>query len=124
MRAIKFRAWEKDAEVKGGGTMWPVREIDFDRAKAYVGLHEQDFDALALMQFTGLTDKNGREIYEGDIMRSKNSVVQIIWADKGYSDAVGFAATNAKHGNEMNIHHFVRHGEVIGNIHENPNLVV
>ena len=53
MREIKFRAWDKDRMVKGF-------EL-FEDNSAYRG--------AIPMQFTGLLDKNGKEIYEGDILQ-------------------------------------------------------
>jgi uncharacterized phage protein (TIGR01671 family) len=54
MREIKFRAWDEHSDGNGpSGMSYGVRH---------------DCDATAIMQFTGLLDKNGKEIYEGDVI--------------------------------------------------------
>jgi hypothetical protein len=66
-------------------------------------------------QFTGLLDKNGKEIYSEDIMKHHDfdSPVKVNWADAGYWTLSGwdFMRTDPTK------------GEVIGNIHENPELL-
>ena len=70
-------------------------------------------------QFTGLLDKNGREIYEGDILKAKipngeERIYECVWYSHGfYFKEVG------KNG----IKHFSwKENEIIGNIYENPEL--
>lgn len=115
--------------------MFPVLRIDFDRympgdpAKFWVymwhdeppeeGIQQDDVffpgDALELMQYTGLHDKNGKEIWEGDILISKSGIVgPIEWEE--YDSC--FVWT---HSEMVNIH--MSEGEVIGNIYKNPELV-
>jgi len=80
-----------------------------------------DYYELKLMQFTGLTDKNGVEIYEGDV---------VCWK---HLDSYGMVYYN-----EDEVHYFAKpirsedatesyldsnYMEVIGNIHENPELI-
>lgn len=67
------------------------------------------FDDDVLMQFTGLLDKNGKEIYEGDILRGLGKV----YFHQGkfcveYGEEWGWISKNA---------------EIIGNIYENPELL-
>lgn len=57
MREIKFRAWDKL-----GGYM--IKEI-----KNLILPHSENEFGTILMQYTGLKDKNGKEIYEGDILK-------------------------------------------------------
>lgn len=68
MREIKFRAWDKDKR----------KMVDWEYLVGYCDIdylfgnheHVPDFN---VMQYTGLKDKNGKEIYEGDILRRNNN---------------------------------------------------
>ena len=69
MREIKFRAWDKEIEK-----IYPVLKIDFveewvSMYSKIAGQHYNWLNNLVLMQYTGLEDKNGVEIYEGDIVK-------------------------------------------------------
>lgn len=123
MREVKFRAWDKEGKVmceviginRCLGSDWHEATVNWE-GKYY----NRPIDKLALMQFTGLRDKSGREIYEGDILRvlKRNFAVE-------YHEYTGGYKVVTKEGvyrtilNSDNVQHY----EVIGNIHENGDLL-
>lgn len=123
MREIKFRAWHPDTKE-----VMPVDCIDWDETgyltevnAGYCWAEKFDpvkFQKLVLMQYTGLKDKNGKEIYEGDIIKfllagigERNLVVS-------YNILQGFYPMQGTNGWATD-----GKGEVIGNIYENPDLL-
>jgi len=100
MREIKFRGWQDGQMVVS-----PISS-NYGLTRFFGFLYED----APIMQFTGLTDKNGREIYEGDVLKGGVHKSWIVRWD-------GLQA-------EWNIGLTVQHYyEVIGNIHENPELL-
>ncbi|MBS9336427.1 YopX family protein [Fructobacillus papyrifericola] len=127
MRDIKFRAWDRFAKE-----MVFAKTIDFGingaecivDSSGIIGEVESEWD---LEQFTGLHDKKGKEIYEGDIVKvygfSKVTVGNVIYEDY-YFTFDGFCDTGTDRP-EMAFSEgeFEVNYEVIGNIHENPELL-
>ena len=118
-RVIKFRAWDGKEmqdyfEVTPEGT---VSVWDSNRRASY-----EPFPEWILMQFTGLLDKNGEEIYEGDTVRwfvqlTHEIIIDVIEFDSGEfrTKDTGIRLRGFDTGNGTVL-------EVIGNLYQTPNL--
>lgn len=127
-REIKFRAWD------GEKFRYP-NLIDITGITCYTtdGLEPGFFYPDVLQQFTGLIDKNGKEIYEGDILQTLDAeyipsecgseyedchtIGTIYWNE----DRLGWDLTNrvSIEMDELDMNYT----EIIGNVHESPELL-
>lgn len=136
MRPIKFRAWDKKNK-----RMLPVDKLmqEYDgvlrfRHNTAVEKNATFNEVLDIMQFTGLHDKNGKEIWEGDVLHFQNSILSsndpkpdyrvVKWNEEygafahayidGNVETSGFTFCKSNAG---------KHFEVIGNVYEHPHLI-
>ena len=127
MREIKFRAWLKeDKKMVNVETLFiGINRLCFGNSKTE-DLFFRDFEEVELMQYTGLKDKNGKEIYEGDIV-----LIKLDETSTWYKTVVGFkkGAFIANLIDKEDYVYIFHHGftdddfEIIGNVYENKNLL-
>ena len=130
-REIKFRAWLKEEKK-----MVIVETIDFtDKSMQYLEKNEiidayllrrMIFDDVELMQYTGIKDKNGKEIYEGDIVLIRIDKTNILHKTIVKFKHGAFIADIIGNNDYIYLFHFGFNKddfEVIGNIYENKNLL-
>ena len=122
-RVIKFRAWDK----KRKEMLLPERICHLD-GETSKGISESA-PFLILDQFTGLHDKNGREIYEGDIVSFNEKIVTVVYG--GAYEYSAFGITKRRDKGEFGADPtwdtlnplYAKDCEIVGNIHESPGLV-
>ena len=122
-REIKFRAWHKGNNEWVGVTKH--FGLDGDGSMYLVSM----LKPIVLMQSTGLFDKNGKEIYEGDIVKtSRNYKAIVIYSNGSYwfNSYPFYPGAGKFMGNKRRSKAYSVQGsknwEVTGNIYENPEL--
>ena len=131
MREIKFRAWDKNIEamvdpaflqLDGNGLV----SIFYENCDSKESEWSNEVQDIELLQYTGLKDKNGEEIYEGDILgmlnpTAKGGCWEVIWHDfrwqlllRNFPNISNYYVNCGEH---------LEDDEIIGNIYENPELL-
>ncbi len=128
MREIKFRAWDEKEKcwVSGFAIHQSGMFSDWAGCKKINGQcvadadwkYQHEIPHIKIMQFTGLHDRNGREIYEGDILESNHKLFrfEVIWSED-------WAMFTVKGDSVEALIRWATYCEVIGNIYENPELL-
>lgn len=126
-REIKFRFWGKFGELNEEEDECEMEMLYGDR---FCFQHAEPIDTLfadksfIVMQYAGLKDKNGKEIYEGDILtNSYGKIDVVIFYENGF-----FGKSKSNMGKNHYWYNplcsdYIKNKEVIGNIYENPELL-
>jgi len=125
MRTIKFRVWDKSIkkwmfgyEILGGFNFFG--EVVLMGELSRISLDKLSNDGYAVMQYTGLKDKYGKEVYDDDILRTIDGIVKVsyvtgcFWVDGENNLSAPLYVYADEEDNWC---------EIIGNIHENPELL-
>lgn len=123
MREIKFRAWDNHVKEM----IYEDNILHYGVSPSRATRRDNRFVIEVLMQYTGLKDKNGKEIYEGDILGREErdsfesepywDTCEVKWHRSAwYADFWG-------NENLLMDDYYSSTGQIIGNIYENPELV-
>lgn len=114
MVLLRFRAWDKETKTMNG-----MAEIYRNRNQE-IELRPRD-ENIILMQSTGLFDKNGKEIFEGDILGTKDGLLNGVVEYR--ADLGMFVNSLIRYNNFERLCNIGSDREIIGNIYENPELL-
>ncbi len=125
MKDLEFRAWLKDRMVKVEGFDFEYKYIEYKECDDDDYVDYANFYEIELMQYTGLKDKNGVKIFEGDIVKVdylQEKIFEIIFVNGGFKLKAKDCSTEYDYSitSTMIEENAI---EIIGNVWENPKLL-
>jgi len=133
MRETKFRVYEKDFGKVKMITDFVIKDGKPIRV-GIDGFEDQEIDGF-LVQYTGHKDRNDKEIFEGDILKytdrldhmegiEAGSIGHVKWSDSEIGYKIYDELNDEYYSYDLQfLHEYGKGGEIIGNIHENPELL-
>ena len=124
---VKVRAWDQEENEMLYGSSFVIDMLPDGTIRGVAYYESDDFiphtRELELMWSRGLPDKNGRDIYENDIVKYNDSLLLIKWSedDAGFCYEV-ISKKNKNVIDDIRLYRSEEIFEVVGNIYENPEL--
>lgn len=128
-REYKFRAWDKKEKTMNYSGSDNFYYMEFCEGVRVLGCHniggdpDTEIKSFELMMFTGLRDKNGKEIYEGDIVENKHCIypnrAECYFEDGSFQ----FKASGCNQCDDFLANNLTTEFEVIGNVYQDSYLL-
>lgn len=123
MREIKFRAWNGAEQKMHGNVGISPHTQEYHVFDKYGAIHDAYGSMPVLMQFTGLKDRNGKEVYEGDILKMGEATAKVVFWGKPPEFGLDFYHNEDAWCEDWNLSDDSTRMEIVGNVYEHPELL-